>query len=227
MQRFAWDRLMRATRVVAAMALGLSIGVQSHAWDGERMLAAAQRLGPRATAGVRLLQPLLTSSAGLDDEGKLVAINRFFNKRIAYGDDMAVWGQVDYWASPLETLFSGKGDCEDYVIAKYFSLLAAGMPASKLRLVYVRATLGEDENKATVAHMVLAYYADPNATPLILDNLTSDILPATRRNDLTPVFSFNSEGLWQGIGGGPSSDPLSRLSRWREVMAKAHDEGFP
>ena len=205
--------------------LTVTIGSVSYAWDSERMLAAAQRLGPRAMAGVRLLQPLLTSSAELDDESKLAAVNKFFNRRIAYADDLQVWGQIDYWASPLETLSSGKGDCEDYVIAKYFSLLAMGMPSSKLRLVYALAKISKSENP--IAHMVLAYYADPRAIPLILDNLTSDVKLASLRSDLTPIFSFNSDGLWQGIGAQGNGDPLARLSRWRDVLLKAREEGFP
>jgi len=74
--------------------------------------------------------------------------------------------------------------------------------------------------------MVLAYYASPEAEPLILDNLVGEIRPASRRPDLTPVFSFNSEGLWQGNGSQRMGDPVERLSRWREVLRKARAEGF-
>jgi len=74
--------------------------------------------------------------------------------------------------------------------------------------------------------MVLAYYAQPGGEPLILDNLIGEVRPASRRPDLTPVFSFNSEGLWQGTAGAAAGDPTVRLSRWREVLAKARAEGF-
>jgi hypothetical protein len=74
--------------------------------------------------------------------------------------------------------------------------------------------------------MVLAYYAQQGTEPLILDNLLGSIRPASRRPDLTPVFSFNSEGLWQGVAGASAGDPQARLSRWRDVMAKARAEGF-
>ena len=96
------------------------------------------------------------------------------------------------------------------------------MPVHRLRLVYVRAQL----NGGVQAHMVLAYYAAPEAEPLILDNLVSEIRPASRRPDLAPVFSFNGEGLWQGVGAQSAGDPVARLSRWREVIAKANSEGF-
>jgi predicted transglutaminase-like cysteine proteinase len=110
-------------------------------------------------------------------------------------------------------------------IAKFFSLVALGMPVHKLRLVYVRAQLGGPGGPVQ-AHMVLAYYASPGAEPLILDNLVGEVRTASRRPDLAPVFSFNSEGLWQGVGSQTAGDPTARLSRWREVLAKARAEGF-
>jgi predicted transglutaminase-like cysteine proteinase len=195
------------------------------AWDAETMLRAAQAQGPAAVGGVRALQPLLAASVGQDDLQRLTTLNEFFNGRVVFSTDSEAWGQMDYWASPLETLGKGRGDCEDYVIAKYFSLMAAGVPQAKLRLVYVRAVIG-GPGGAVQAHMVLAYYAQPGAEPLILDNLIGEIRPASRRPDLEPVFSFNSEGLWQGVGTQTAGDPVARLSRWREVLAKARAEGF-
>lgn len=210
--------------VVLAVLLALLAGT-GRAWDSERMLAAAQRQGPRALAGARELQPVLAAMLELEDEARLIAINQFFNRRIVFTDDESVWGVADYWASPLELLEKGRGDCEDYAIAKYFSLIATGVPVGKLRLVYVRAQIG-GPGGLVQAHMVLAFYPQPGAEPLILDNLIGDVRPASRRTDLTPVFSFNSEGLWQGAGGPSAGDPTARLSRWREVLAKARAEGF-
>ncbi len=207
----------------AVLALALWLGGQGPwAGDAQRMLQAAQRLGPSAVAALPALQALLLRSAPLDDEAQLAAANGFFNRRIVFAEDIDVWGQVDHWASPLETLAQGRGDCEDYVIAKYFSLLLMGMPVSRLRLVYVLAQVAGESR----AHMVLAYYARPDAEPLILDNLITEMRPASRRPDLQPVFSFNSEGLWQGVGTQSAGDPQARLSRWREVLAKARAEGF-
>lgn len=199
--------------------------MQPRAWDAERMLQAAQRHGPKAVAGVRALQTVLTAAVDLDDDGRLQAVNQFFNRRIQFREDIEVWGQEDYWASPVEMLDKGQGDCEDFAMAKYFSLLSLGMPTAKLRLVYVRAQLG-GPGGVVQAHMVLAYYAQPQAEPLILDNLISELRPASRRPDLTPVFSFNSDGLWQGVGNTTAGDPMVRLSRWRELLSKARAEGF-
>ena len=118
------------------------------------------------------MQTLLASVAGLDDEMRLVVINRFFNIRIVYALDTVVWGVEDCWASPLEMLGKGRGDCEEYVIGRYFSLLAAGTAPARLRLVYVRATPGQpgQPDHAALAHMVLAYSAALGDDLLILDN---------------------------------------------------------
>ena len=207
----------------AALVLALWLGGPlPWAGDAQRMAQAAQRIGPRAVAALPALQAMLQHSAGLDEEAQLAAVNTFFNRRIVFAEDSDVWGQLDHWASPLEALAQGRGDCEDYAIGKYFSLLALGMPAARLRLVYVRAQIGAESR----AHMVLAYYAQARAEPLILDNLISELRPASRRPDLQPVFSFNSEGLWEGVGAQSAGDPQARLSRWREVLAKARAEGF-
>ena len=202
--------------------------VNASALDRDVMLRAAQTHGPLAVAGARALQALLATLVGQDDEARLLAINRFFNNRIAFTSDLEVWGVEDYWASPLESLGKGRGDCEDYVIGKYFSLLASGMAPARLRLVYVRASLASTDRQGinVLAHMVLAYSAAPGDDPLILDNLVGDIRPASRRPDLLPVFSFNDAGLWKGVNGPSAGDPLSRLSRWRDVLAKVSSEGF-
>jgi predicted transglutaminase-like cysteine proteinase len=218
---------LRAWLLLVAVAAGwLSTAAPSGwAFDADRLLAAAQRLGPQAQSGARALQGMLASSAALGEEARLAAVNQFFNRRILFRDDAETWGQADYWASPLEVLDKGQGDCEDYAIAKYFSLVATGVPASKMRLVYVRAQIG-GPGGAVQAHMVLAYYAQPSAEPLILDNLVSELRPASRRPDLAPVFSFNAEGLWQGTGATSAGDPVARLSRWRELLAKVRAEGL-
>lgn len=207
------------------LALLVFATLAPRAWDADAMLHAAQAQGPLAVAGAKALQGVLAGLVGQDEGAKLAAINQFFNRRVVFGTDDEVWGQADYWASPLEMLGKGRGDCEDYVIGKYFSLLVAGVPVAKLRLVYVRATVGGPSGEV-VAHMVLAYYATPGAEPQILDNLIGEMRPASRRPDLEPVFSFNSEGLWRGVGAQAAGDPAARLSRWREVLAKARAEGF-
>lgn len=193
----------------------------SNALDGPRLMASAQRIGPQA---VQRTQALLKemAQAGDEDVARLKAINGFFNRQVQYSEDREVWGEVDRWTTPLELLGRGAGDCEDFAIAKYFSLISMGMSPAKMRMVYVRAQNGG----VVQAHMVLAYYSEPDAEPLILDNLITDIRPASRRPDLAPVFSFNAEGLWQGVGPSSAGDPVARLSRWRDVLNKSKIEGW-
>jgi predicted transglutaminase-like cysteine proteinase len=230
--RIAWHLGATGRRAVFCCALALLAALAmlepSRAWDADRMRHAAKALGPQAEAATRALQDLLAETRALDHVARVAAINGHFNRHVAFNEDAVIWQQADYWASPLETIAKGEGDCEDYAIAKYFALVAAGIPVASLRLVYARAMLPATPAlpARTQAHMVLAYYADNPEDPMILDNLVQDLRRASRRGDLTPVFSFNSEGLWQGGGTQSAGDPVARLSRWREVLRKARAEGF-
>lgn len=155
---------------------------------------------------------------------KLTYTNDFFNRQVLWVDDAQAWGQEDYWATPLETMGHGQGDCEDYAIAKYITLLTLGIPMDKLRMIYVRARLGR--SNISQAHMVLGFYVKPTSDPLILDNIISEIQPGSQRHDLTPVFSFNGQGLWTGGASQSQANPVNRLSRWRNVLSRMQAQGF-
>lgn len=210
-----------ARLVGLVLAAGLGWTLAQSGLDRLHLLAL-QRYGNPAAEIVGGWRHMLEESRALSDDEKLKAVNLFFNRHMRFNSDQAVWGVPDYWATPLESLDKRAGDCEDYAIAKYASLVAMGVPTARLRMVYVRARL----NGQSLAHMVLAYYAEPGAEPLILDNLRPELLPASQRRDLTPVFSFNTEGLWQGVGQQTAGNPLVRLSIWRELVAKLKAEGF-
>jgi predicted transglutaminase-like cysteine proteinase len=202
------------------------VALHASAWDADKTLRVAQQRGPNAVAGVLALRQTVALVKGLGESAQLRAINDFYNAHIEFGTDIDIWGQVDYWASPLESLQKGAGDCEDFAIAKYFTLISMGFPHKKLRMVYVRAVLGGASGNP-VPHMVLAYYPTPEADPLVLDSLVKDILPASGRPDLTPVFSFNADAIWQGVGGvAVGGTPQQRLTRWRDVLQRGKEEGF-
>ncbi len=173
-------------------------------------------------------QNLLQEAKDLPINEKLKRVNTFFNHHITFAEDIDVWGQDDYWATPMESLSKGRGDCEDYVIAKYFVLRELNVPEKQLRLIYVKAHIGRVDSEVEQAHMILAYYPTPDEEPLILDNLITDIRPASRRPDLRPIFSFNSEGVFVGVTGSASVGPggVGRLSRWADLLQRAHAEGF-
>jgi predicted transglutaminase-like cysteine proteinase len=210
--------------IVVLLILG---ALKVAAVDFERMQnVLSQRFGPAAAGQFLEWQKLLKDSAAQAETAQLKQVNDFFNRRIRFGEDQDIWGKSDYWATPMETLGRGAGDCEDFTIVKYFTLLLLGVPDEKMRLVYVQARLGGMNSSIVQAHMVLAFYPTPNAEPLILDNLINDIQPGSRRPDLRPVFSFNSQGLWQGTSGARGAGGPGSLSRWQELLRRARAEGF-
>ncbi len=216
--------LSKAALIVLLFLVGV---LRVAAVDFDRMqIVLSQRFGPVAQESFRDWQKLLQENADQTAPAKLKRVNDFFNRRVRFRDDAVVWGQSDYWATPMETLGKGAGDCEDFAIAKYFTLLLLNVPDEKLRLVYVQARLGGINSSITQAHMVLAFYPSPEAEPLLLDNLINDLQPASRRPDLNPVFSFNSQGLWQGASGPRGAGSPASLSRWQELLRRARAEGF-
>lgn len=187
---------------------------------------ARQKYGEEAYQDVMQLQQLIAQIKTTPDIEKLKKINDFFNQKILFADDIVVWGQSDYWATPLEALGKQAGDCEDFTIAKYIFLREANIPNHKLRLNYVRALVSNNGIRASQAHMVLSYYATPESEPLILDNLNSEIYPASSRRDLSLIFSFNDKGLWVGNSSKPKADSQSHLSRWRDVLLRMQMDGL-
>lgn len=167
----------------------------------------------RGQALNKLLDKLATK--GVDEQ--LKEVNRFFNQ-FKYKTDHALWGEKDYWATPEEFIGMNAGDCEDYVVAKYFALRSLGVPDEKLYLTYVKAV------KQNVAHMVLSYFETPKSIPMILDNYNPRILKASKRRDLLPVYSFNAKSLFltnasAGLG---RSLPTSKIknNKWQKLLAE-------
>lgn len=187
---------------------------------------AQQLYGPQVLRIYRDWQQLvLRLGKEASDEVKVREVNQFFNQRLHYMEDIDLWKQVDYWATPLESMSKGSGDCEDYAFAKYFTLRELGVAPQKLRMIYVKARIGGPSSTITQAHMVLAYYQAPTVEPVVLDSLISSIMPASQRSDLQPVFSFNGDGIWVGGGSAPNAS-VDRLTRWRQLIDKMKAEGF-
>jgi predicted transglutaminase-like cysteine proteinase len=162
---------------------------------------------------------LIASKQGEPEDIKLFLVNDFFN-RFNFVDDIDHWGKEDYWATPLETLRTNGGDCEDFVIGKYFTLKYLQVPEERMRITYVKA---QTINKA---HMVLTYYKEPEAEPLVLDNLDKEIKLSSRRKDLVPVYSFNAEGLWLAHerGLGKYVNDANNLSLWQGLLERMRNE---
>lgn len=218
---YGWfKRLNRA--LLGGCILLISLASALANWDfGVILQKAESRYGNLGPAKPRILawEAQIKASSTSSEMDKLNEVNRFFNRQIRFTDDIKVWKQNDYWATPVEMLVKGEGDCEDYSIAKYFTLRRLGIPSEKLRITYVKAL------NYNQAHMVLTYYASPGAEPLVLDNLINQIKPASQRKDLLPVYAFNAEGLYLPGSNSKKSDS-KRLSRWQDLLKKMRTEGF-
>lgn len=168
-----------------------------------------------ADARVKAWRQLIATNQKTPEARKLEIVNGFFNQ-FEFVDDIIHWGVEDYWATPLETVKTNGGDCEDFVIGKYFTLRYLQVPDERLRMTFVKAL---SINKA---HMVLTYYPTPGAEPLVLDNLDKEIKRSSQRKDLVPVYSFNSEGLWLAHDKGLGSyvRESSSISLWQTVLEK-------
>lgn len=173
------------------------------------------KYGERAAKRVTTWRALVDDLEGDSEQQKLEKVNRFFNQ-LYFVDDIQLWGKKDYWATPLEFLGSNAGDCEDFSIAKYFTLRELGIDDKKLRLVYVKAI------ELNQFHMVVAYYPTPTAEPVLLDNLVPDIRLASKRRDLLPIYSFNGSRLWlmKERGKGTLAGNASRLGLWNDLRSR-------
>ncbi|MGQ0751751.1 MAG: transglutaminase-like cysteine peptidase [Betaproteobacteria bacterium] len=179
----------------------------------------AQQFGPVAKTRLAAWRDILTNPRHkkLSEDEKLRLVNDFMNQT-PFLSDREHWGKEDYWATPIEFLSTNGGDCEDYSIAKYFTLRALGVPDDRLRITYVKELVIYNE-----AHMVLAYFPTPDSEPLVLDNINKSIQPASNRNDLLPVYSFNGSGLWlakEQTGRGQSVGGSDRIGHWRDLQAR-------
>jgi len=192
--------------------------------DLVRMRSTIDRSGKEGAqsrfSGWRELVGLLTTAPEAE---KLRRVNDLFNRQMRWADDRTVWGQEEYWATTLESIGMGAGDCEDFVIAKYFTLQELGVSVEKLRFTYVRAVRGPTDDPQGLAHMVLSYYASPASEPMVLDNLIGEIRPASVRTDLRPVFTFNALGIWRA--GQDTPKPIDRFLRWKDLLMRMQAEG--
>ena len=175
------------------------------------------RFGPEARTRLRDWQSFLqrrpTEPRAERELQQLAQVNDYFN-RVRFLPDLQHWGAEDYWATPAEFSASYGGDCEDYAIAKYFALKELGVPTTRLRITYVTSS------RIREPHMVLAYYATPQAEPLILDNLDNQIRPASQRPDLVPVYGFNEEDALTAGG----RRAVNQVRRWRDLVVRLERE---
>lgn len=188
------------------------------------VIASAERkFGTPAKTRLEQWQRLMDSARGKSESAKLSLVNDFFNQ-LTFVSDIEHWGKNDYWATPVEMLASNGGDCEDFSIGKYFTLLSLGVSIDKLKITYVKT---RDPNPINQSHMVLTYYGTQDSIPLVLDNLIPEIKSADHRPDLTPVYSFNGAGLWLARERGEGkrvTGGSNNIGLWRDLLARMGKE---
>ncbi|MBJ9873895.1 transglutaminase-like cysteine peptidase, partial [Citrobacter werkmanii] len=133
-------RLLRLWKLPGALLLLLAVNSLRAAWDFATIMQKTDALyGPAnavAQQRINAWQQLLIQLRNADEKTQLREVNRFFNIQLRYAEDSDIWHSVDYWATPVESLRKGEADCEDYAIAKYFTLRQLGVADDKLRITY-------------------------------------------------------------------------------------------
>ena len=197
------------------------INGQNFRLDTELLSKAEQKYGKSARLRLVAWENLIITDNSQTELEKLEKVNQFFNQ-MEFVEDIDHWGNKDYWATPIEFLGTQGGDCEDFTIAKYFTLKAMGIEEEKLNLTYVKALT------YNVHHMVLTYFSTPGSEPLVLDNIVTDIKPASQRRDLLPIYSFNGTGLWlaKQRGRGKLAGSSSRLQRWQDLVQRMSQDNL-
>lgn len=201
-------------RVVLLLTLLCPLVIFSNPYQDLESIRQTKMKGEAAQRRLSAWLKLINQSKKLSEIKKLNNVNQFFNM-FHYQRDNPYQGTSDAWKTPEEFIQDGAGDCEDYAIAKYFTLQALGVPMQKLRITYVKSL------KFNQAHMVLAFYPDPDSEPLILDNVENKILPASQRKDLIPVYSFNTDELWLSRPMGTDRYlGANNLKKWRVLLQR-------
>lgn len=187
----------------------------------EVLIKAEKKYGKEAVDRLIRWEDLIRRDKSAAELDKLEKVNKFFNK-MEFVNDIDLWGVKDYWATPIQFIAKGAGDCEDFAIAKYFTLKAMGVSESKINITYVKAI------NYNMPHMVLTYYKKSGAEPLILDNLIDTIELASKRADLVPIFTFNGTGLWLAHqrGQGKLAGSSSRITPWNDLLQRMSDNNL-
>jgi predicted transglutaminase-like cysteine proteinase len=166
-------------------------------WKGvQDAMRAESEIFARCRANMTTCPTAAKRFLAIVDEGRALAgrarigvINRAVNLSIIAMSDMAQWGVDDRWSPPLETFSTGKGDCEDYAIAKYSALLETGMSAADVKLMIVHNTAANEEHAVTAVRL--------DGTWIILDNRWLRLVEDTAMIQAVPLFALGAEGVQQ------------------------------
>ncbi len=123
-----------------------------------------------------------------DETARIEAINRFVNSRVRFDADDRQYGRADVWSTANTTLSRGRGDCEDYAIAKIQMLRTAGISSRDLYLVVLKDLARRADHAVAVVRSGGRMY--------VLDNGTDELFDSETVSDYRPVLTFSAVGTW-------------------------------
>ena len=184
-------------------------GASAPQWQSVMARMAAERTGLRAcladarkcsSRGTAEWAAMVRAARGQDRMSQLALVNAFFN-RFPYRTDLELYRTAEYWAAPAEFL-ARSGDCEDYAVAKFFTLRELGFNNTDLKVVAVF------DNTRRIGHAILR--ASLAGQSYVLDNLTPNVLPESRFRHYKALYAMNESGTWVEV---PAPRPVTGVER--------------
>jgi predicted transglutaminase-like cysteine proteinase len=166
--------------VFGSIALKVGHSPLEHKWQAVQRVRFHGGSGPWAR--------LVAQAGKMDQRQRVAEINRWVNARLSFADDTVTAHQADQWSDAARTLRRGRGDCEDYAIAKMRLLEAAGVDPSDMYLVVARDLARQADHAILVVR--------DNDRLVVLDNGTDRVLESAQVRDYRPIMSFNAKGMW-------------------------------
>jgi predicted transglutaminase-like cysteine proteinase len=157
--------------------------------DENEILARCRADAAYCPPGAKKFLDVIAEGRAHEGRARIGVINRAINLAIRPTSDLAQWGVADRWSAPLETFASGRGDCEDYAIAKYVALRELGMADSELRLVIARDLKNGTDHAFVAAHV--------DDTWVVLDNRRMALTEDRAMAQIAPLFAFDATGVRQ------------------------------
>ena len=151
----------------------------------ERFYEQEQEQGP----AFQQWQRELAQFEGLSDKAKIAAVHKYVQAKFKYRSDYKVWGKTDYWATPVESFEMGYGDCDDFAIAKYFTLKALGFDERNMRVVILRDNIKQEIHAVLTVDLAEQVY--------VLDNQQRSVKTDSELASYQPIYSINGRGWWK------------------------------
>jgi predicted transglutaminase-like cysteine proteinase len=180
---------LAAERVSEGEILSKWTGVKLEIRKDEQIFARCRNDASSCPLAAQRFLAIVDEGRARSGRARIGVINRAINLAIIPTSDLVQWGVLDHWSAPLETFTTRRGDCEDYAIAKYVALRAAGVAPQDIKLVVVR-NIDISENHAVVAVRL-------DSAWVILDNRSQALAPDREIWRATPVFEIDEDGVRQ------------------------------